>query len=233
MKMPKFRLPRGRPPSDARTPTDRPNGRVGFGLLMIGTGRAAGFAQFGGSVDAFLASLAPLLGCLIVLGGVLAWYGHPLAGLSALLTSVCGLLAPAIIADGFCRVWQRRQHWALYANVLNCAQWLMLVVLVLLLPLASLGVAAGLPTPYAVYLVMAAFGVYMLWFHWFTARHVLDLSAGRAALVTLAVVFGTGALLQLPMLLAGRPLTGGFAPPAGTASTAHPAATPATPTTNS
>ncbi len=232
MKMPKLKLRLGGPPSGNRQPADRPNGRVGFGLLMIGTGRVAGFAQFGDSIDAFLASLAPLLGCLIVLCGVLAWYGRPLSGLSALLTGVCGLLAPLIIADGFCRLWQRRQHWALYANVLNCAQWLMLAVLLLIVPLASLGVAAGLPTPQAVLLVMGAFGLYMLWFHWFTARHVLDLSPGRAALVMLAVVFGTGALLQLPVLLAGKPMTGAFPSPAGEAPGAQPAAGPA-PSTNS
>ncbi len=205
MRMPRIKLPQGGPPPGAGKPAGRPNGRVGFGLLLIGTGRAAGFAQFGASVDAFLASLAPLLGCLIVSCGVLAWYGHPLAGLSAFLTGVCGLLAPAIIADGFCRAWQRRQHWPLYANVLNCAQWLMLAVLVLLLPLASTCVAAGLPVPVAVGSMMGALLLYMLWFNWFTARHVLDLSAGRAAVLTLAVVFGTGALLQLPGLLTGTP----------------------------
>ncbi len=210
MKMPKFNLPK-RPQRD-----DKPNGRVGFGLLLIGTGRAAGFAQFGGSAEAFLASLAPLLGFLIVLGGVVAWSGRPWVGLAAVLTGVCDLLAPVVIADGFCRLWQRRQHWALYANVLNCAQWLMLAVLLLLLPLASLAIALGLPAARAALPVMGVFGLYVMWFHWFTARHVLDLSRGRALLVMLAVVFGTGLLLQVPVLLAGKPVTDTFlttAPP--------------------
>jgi hypothetical protein len=210
MKMPKFQLPPIGPPSSGRAPADRPNGKVMLGLLLIGTGRVAGFAQFGGTTDAFLASLAPLLGFLIVLGGVIAWYGHAVAGLTAVLTGVCGLLTPAIIADGFCKLWKRRQHWALYANVLNCAQWLMLAVLLLLIPLASVFVGAGLSTSAAARLMMAAFGLYIVWFHWFTARHVLDLSAGRAVLITLAVVFGTGTLLQLPALLAGKPMTGAF-----------------------
>ena len=195
---------------DRGTRPERPNGRIGLGLLLIGTGRAAGFAQFGGNADAFLASLAPLLAVLIVLGGVAAWAGHPWIGLTAVLTGVCDLLAPAVIADLFCRLWHRRQHWALYANVLNCAQWLMLAALVLLLPLASLGTALGLPSQQAALLVMAAFGLYVMWFHWFTARHVLDISRGRALLVMLAVVFGTGLLLQAPMLLAGKPMASTF-----------------------
>ena len=214
-----------RPDRGTRAP--RPNGRIALGLLLIGTGRAAGFAQFGGNVDAFLASLAPLLAILIVLGGVVAWSGHPWAGLSAVLTGVCDLLAPAVIADLFCRLWHRRQHWALYANVLNCAQWLMIAVLLLLLPLASLGSAMGLSMQHAGLLLMALFGLYVLWFHWFAARHTLDLSRGRALLVMLAVVFGTGLILQAPLLLTGKKLTSTLlAPPdrRARASTAPPVA---------
>lgn len=183
---------------------ERPNGRVVLGLVLIGTGRPAGFAQFGGTREAFLASLAPLLGFLLVIGGVLAWSGHAATGAASVLSGVCDLLAPPVIGDLFCRYWRRRQHWALYANVLNCAQWLMLAVLALLLPLASLALSAGLSARVASALVMGIFGMYVLWFHWFTARHVLDLSRGRAALVMLGVVFGTGLLLQAPPWLAGR-----------------------------
>ncbi len=200
MKFPTLNRPRGTKP-------DRPNGRIAFGLLLIGTGRVAGFAQFGGNADAFLASLAPLLAFLIVLSGVVAWSGQPRTGLSAMLTGLCDLLAPAVIADLFCRLWRRRQRWALYANVLNCAQWLMLAVLVLLLPLASLGNALGLSVPQAGLLLMVVFVLYVMWFHWFTARHALDLSRGRALLVMLAVVLGTGLLLQVPMAVAGKPMT--------------------------
>jgi len=182
----------------------RPNGRVALGLLLIGTGRQAGFAQFGANADAFLASLAPLLAFLIVLAAALAWSGNALAGLAFFLSAVCDLLAPVVIVDLFCRLWHRRQHWALYANVLNCAQWLMLAALVLLLPLASLTVAAGLSPAAAAGLMIAAFALYAMWFHWFTARHVLDISCGRALLVMLAVVFGTALLLQVPVVLAGH-----------------------------
>jgi hypothetical protein len=200
-----MRFPRRRADGSGPARAPRPNGRIGLGLVLIGTGRTAGFAQFGATTEAFLSSLAPLLGVLFVLGGVVAWYGQPMKGAAAVLTGVCDLLAPAVIADLFCRRWARRQHWALYANVLNCAQWLMLAALVLLVPLASFGLAAGLSMQAASLLTMVPFGLYVLWFHWFAARHVLDLSRGRAALVMACVVFGTGLLLQAPPLLAGEP----------------------------
>jgi hypothetical protein len=181
-----------------------PNGRIALGLLLIGTGRPSGFAQFGASADAFLASLAPLVGLLIVLACLLALSGHAVMGVSFFVTALCDLLAPVVIADLFCRLWQRRRHWALYANVLNCAQWLMLAALTVLLPLAGLCVALGVDASDAALLMIFVFGLYAMWFHWFTARHVLEISRGRALLVMLAVVFGTGVLLQVPMALAGR-----------------------------
>ena len=181
----------------------RPNGRVVLGLLLIGTGRTAGFAQFGASTDAFLASLAPCLGLLIVLAGTLAWAGHPGRGLSMFLYTLCSLLAPCVIGDVFCRLWDRRQNWALYANVLNCAQWLMLAVLILLVSAASFAVRSGVSVQQAAGIAAPVLAVYVAWFHWFAARHALQLSRGRALVVMLAVVFGTTALLYGPAYVAG------------------------------
>ncbi len=199
------------------TKKPRPNGRLALGLLLIGTGRPAGFAQFGGSAEAYLASLAPWLGLLIVLSGVLAWSGHPRPAVAFFLLAVCNLLAPVIIADVFCRLWDRRRQWALYANVLNCAQWLMLAAILLLLPFASASVLFGLSQDDAAHLLLGALAVYTLWFHWFAARHALQVSAGRAAMVMLCVVFGTGLILQVPLLLAGRAHLDPFAPGSGQA----------------
>jgi hypothetical protein len=179
----------------------RPNGRVALGLLLVGLGRPAGFAQFGGTVDAFLASLAPLLGFLIVLCGALAWTGHWLMGVTFFLVMVCDMLAPAVIADLFCRLWHRREHWARYANVLNCTPWLFIALFMLLMPLAATCVSAGLNPAIAAAGVMAALGLYGMWFNWFAARYVLQLSRTRALLVTMAVILGTVLIVQVPVTL--------------------------------
>ena len=172
--------------------------------MLIGTGRAAGFAQFGATREAFLASLAPWLALLIVLAATMAWSGHAALAAAFFLMALCNLLAPAVIADLFCRIWQRRDHWALYANVLNCSQGLMVAVFVLMLPLASAVVPLGASLGVATALLLGAWSVYALWFHWFAARHTLNISAGRAVVVMLTVVFGTGILLQLPSVIVGR-----------------------------
>jgi cytochrome c biogenesis factor len=183
----------------ARTP--KPNGRVAYGLLLVGLGKPAGFAQFGGSAEAFLASLAPLLGFLIVLSLVLVWSGRLILGVSFFLTMVCDLLAPAVISDVLCRVWKRHERWARYANVLNCTQWLMAAALVVLVPIEAVCVSAGRHLQVGAGAVLLVFCVYLMWFHWFAARHVLDLSSAKALLMMLAVVFGTGLLLQVPLVI--------------------------------
>jgi hypothetical protein len=184
--------------------TSGPNGKLVLGLLLIGTGKPAGFAQFGATREAYLASLAPWLGLVIVLAATTAWSGHAELGIAFFLIAVCNLLAPGVIAEVFCRLWDRREHWALYANVLNCSQWLVAGVALLLLPVASLTFALGAPLAVATGLVLAGWSAYVLWFHWFAARHALNLSRGRATVVMLAVVFGTFVLLQIPSVLVGR-----------------------------
>jgi hypothetical protein len=173
---------------------------VAFGLLLAGLGKSAGFAQFGGSTEAFLASLAPLLGVLIVLSLVLAWSSPLILALSFFLTAICGLLAPVVIADILCRLWQRQDRWARYANVLNCTQWLWACALAVLILVQAVFVSAGASMQVATGGMLVVFLIYVMWFHWFAARHVLDLSAAKALLMMLAVVFGTLLVLQLPLV---------------------------------
>ena len=157
-----------------------------------------GLPRFGGSAEAFLASLAPLLGFLIVLSLLIAWSGRPVLGLSFFLVMACDLLAPVVIAEVLCRLWQRRDRWARYANVLNCTQWLWVMALAVLVPIEALCVSLGASLQVATGAVLVVFCLYVMWFHWFAARHVLDLSVAKALLMMIAVVFGTGLLLQLP-----------------------------------
>lgn len=192
------------PPPPPAPKARGPNGKLALGLLLIGTGRPAGFAQFGATSDAFLASLAPWLALIIVLAATTAWAGHPELGIAFFLIAVCNLLAPAVIAEAFCRLWDRRDHWALYANVLNCSQWLTAAMFLLLLPFASATLALGAPLVVATGLLLGGWVAYVLWFHYFAARHALNLSRGRAVVVMLAVVIGTFVLLQIPAVLVGR-----------------------------
>jgi hypothetical protein len=177
----------------------QPRRRPALGLLLLGTGRPEGLAQFGTDTDSYLASLAPLLGLLIVMSGIVCLDAGLARGLLFFLIPFCNLLAPPVIGHVFCAVWGKRERWPLYANVLNWSQWLMVAVVVVLLPLASFTVGAGLSVMSATLLLLGTLGVYVLWFHWFLARHALALSRARALLVMVCMVFGTGLLLHGPI----------------------------------
>ena len=173
--------------------------RPALGLLLLGTGRAAGLEQFGGDPESYLGSLAPLLALQIVMGLLLAVNAGVVNGALFFLIMVCNLLTPPVIGHALCRWFGRLSQWPLYANVLNWSVWLMVVMLVVLLPFARVTLAFGVPPTAAAGLLLGALSLYVMWFHWFLARHALSLSRGRALLVMAAIVFGTGLLLQVPI----------------------------------
>jgi hypothetical protein len=180
-------------------PGSQPRRRPAFGLLLLGLGQARGLAQFGGDADSYLGSLAPLLGLQIVMALLfMLRAGFPLASLFFLIV-VCNLLAPPVIGHVFCAWWGRRALWPLYANVLNWSVWLMVGVLLVPLPAASMTLSVGVSPTAAATLLLGVLALYVLWFHWFLARHALQVSRARALLVMASVVFGTGLLVQAPI----------------------------------
>ena len=64
---------------------------------------------------------------------------------------------------------------------------------------------AGLSEHAATGLLVLGLGGYGLWLHWFLARHGLELSRLRAALLVMGVNLGTACLVLLPRLLLQRP----------------------------
>jgi hypothetical protein len=165
-------------------------------MLQLAAGRAQGVTFFGADVDAFLSSLAPLVAFALVSGGLVALAGKPRLAMELFLVSVIGMLAPAVIAHPLCRRWQREAYWPLYANILNWARLMFLM----LAPMA-LGVAAAAPG--AAWAIGIALMLYVLWFQWFVARTALRLSALRALALMAATQIGSNLLVLLPMLADG------------------------------
>jgi hypothetical protein len=187
-----------RPPGHG-VPGSQPKRRPAFGLLLLGVGRAEGLDQFGRDADSYLSSLAPLLGLLIVIALLFSVDAGFSRGGMFFLIVFCNLLAPPVIGHGFALWWRRLDRWPLYANVLNWSWWLMVCLVALLLPLSRLSLTTGILPVTAALLMLGVLTIYEAWFHWFLARHALQLSRRRALLVMLCVVFGTGVLLQVPI----------------------------------
>ena len=183
----------------------RPNrgrqGNIIRGLAQVARGRREGLAQFGGTSQSFLASLAPpvafpLVGALLALAG-----GHPLDALDELLATLCILLVPPVVSFELARLWQREALWLHFATAFNWCYWLVPLLGMALMFLLGLAVAAGLPQRGAVIGMVLLLGGYGLWLHWFLARHALQVSGVRAALLVVAMNLAVAVLVLGPRLL--------------------------------
>ncbi len=173
-----------------------------LGIWQLARGRAEGFAQFGSSREGFLTSLAPLIAFPLVGAGLGLLRGHGGAALGDLLATLCALLAPPVLTHGFARAWRREAAWLRFATAFNWCQWAIPVVATGLLLVLGVLMALGLPDGVAGGMLLAGLIGYGLWLHWFLARHGLDLSGPRAALLVAAVNAGTALLVLTPTLIA-------------------------------
>jgi hypothetical protein len=181
-------------------PRPRP-GSIVLGIVRLARGRADGMQQFGGTRDAFLASLAPLIAFPLVGGVLMLLGGGGLTAVSDLLATVCALIAPLVLSFEAARLWQRQQFWLRFATAFNWCQWVIPVVGSVLLLVFAILAALGLPRPLARGGVVLALLFYALWLHWFLARHGLGLSPVRALLMVFAVNLATVLLVVGPRMV--------------------------------
>jgi hypothetical protein len=172
------------------------------GVALVARGRADGIELFANTGQGFLASLAPMIAFPLVGTFILLMNGGGTGAIVDLLATLAILLAPPVLSFELARLWGRQAHWLRFATAFNWCQWLLpMLASVLLMALSAL-MQAGLPEQVATALLVGALGGYGLWLHWFLARHGLELSRLRAALLVLGVNLGTALLVVVPRLLA-------------------------------
>jgi len=172
-----------------------------FGIVRIATGHADGLAQFGDTKDAFLHSLAPLVAFPVVGAMLLLIQGEALVALSDLLTTLCALLAPPVLTYEAARLWGRSAQWTRFAVAFNWCQWAIPVLAMILVVVAGMLLALGVPSSVGLVLVVIGLAGYGMWLHWFLARNGLGLGVGRAILLVLAVNLATITLAFGPRLV--------------------------------
>jgi hypothetical protein len=184
----------------ARGPGASP-GSIVLGVTRLARGRADGLLQFGATRESFLASLAPLVAFPLVGGTLMLLGGGGMAALSDLLATLCALVAPPVLSFELARLWQRDTAWFRFATAFNWCQWVIPVLGSLLLLALGLLVGVGLPRRAAGGLALLGLVGYVLWLHWFLARHGLGVSRIRAAILVLGVNLATVAIVVGPRLV--------------------------------
>jgi hypothetical protein len=171
------------------------------GIWLLARGRAAGIKEFGNSVDALTASLAPLIAFPLVGAGITATNGQPKLAVIAFLARLCAVLAVPVITYEFARFTKRESLWLRTTAALDWSFWLIVPLLVAAGFIGTGLVAAGLSVKNAEYAAMALMIAYMLWLQWFTVRNGLEATALQAAGLVLANTVVLGALSAAPALI--------------------------------
>jgi hypothetical protein len=171
------------------------------GLLLLAGGKAAGIAEFGASADALLASLAPLIAFPLVLSLLAGLQGQPGAALVSFLAQVSAFLAVSVLTEGFA-AWARRDAlWVRTATALNWSFWLIIPLVLVADGVRAILVSAGVPPLVAFDLLMAALGIYLFWYHWFTIRQGLQVTLMAAAGIVLVTNIVVALLSVGPILI--------------------------------
>ena len=178
-----------------------------LGVLLLARGRADGILQFGDSSQAFLASLAPLIAFPLVGSILMLTEGGGLEAVADLLATLCALLAPPVLSYEPARLWHRQDRWLRFATALNWCQWAIPVMAIGLMVVVYPILAGVFSVRIAGFCVIFLLAAYALWLHWFLARHGLELSVFRAALLVVIVNVGTVVLVMAPRLVSGNALS--------------------------
>ena len=186
---PPNRGPKDRGPKDRGPGSNRPMRRAGLGLLYLAIGRRQGFDDFGNDADAYLASLAPLVAFDLVSNVLLAAAGNVHAAALIFLSTLCVMLAPAVVSHPICRRWGVAGVWPRYANILNWGQMLVFLVLAFASTIARLLIQTGAPPAIVENALRLGTACYVLWFQWFVARGALQLPRWKTFLLLLAMGF--------------------------------------------
>jgi hypothetical protein len=171
------------------------------GILRIARGRADGIGCFGSNVQAFLASLAPLIAFPLVGAFLGALSEGPRRALTGLAMTLCALLTPAVVSYELARVWKRTDAWIRFATAFNWCEWILPVLACVIMVPLSVAISLGLSEDAASLVLLGCLGAYGLWLHWFLARNALVLSRFRAVALVFLVNLGTVVVVMGPRLL--------------------------------
>ena len=171
------------------------------GLWRLAKGDAGGIGEFGGGVENFYASLAPLIAFPLVGAAATALQGNWRVALVGFIARLCGVLVLPVMVYEFARIYQREPLWLRTATALNWSFWVLLPVMVVGAFIGGILAQAGLSMVQAEYVTLGIAGLYLLWYRWFTLRAGLAVNGWRAALIVAVSGVLVGMFTALPILL--------------------------------
>jgi len=171
------------------------------GIARLARFRVDGFAEFVGTSQAVLNSLAPLVAFPLAGGLLQAGQGEWQSALSDLLATIVALLTPLVVTEFLARRWGREALWLRFAVASNWCQWAIPMALMAIVLVLWMGAQLGMhPSKAVVGGCLIGLICYGIALHYFLARVGLQLPRGRAVVMVLAADLLTGLLVVGPRL---------------------------------
>lgn len=177
------------------------------GIAKLACGKSKGIDEFSGTIEAFAASLAPLIAFPLVGAVVTGLSGNWKLAILGFLSRLCAVLVLPVVVYEFSRLFKRQDKWVRTAIALNWCFWLVLPAILLAAIVGSISAQAGLSIQRVEVVVLAGVGLYLLWNRWFVLKSGLRIKGWAAALILLTSLVLMGVLSMLPILI-GMPLAG-------------------------
>ncbi len=175
------------------------------GLWRLAKGDRAGIKEFGGSVDDFYASLAPLIAFPLVGALVTGLQVDWRTALLGLLARLCGVLVLPVLVYEFARLFGRKPLWLRTATALNWSFWVLLPVLLVGSFIGAILVQFGVTMETAELATLGLMGVYLFWYRWLVLRAGLALGGWQALLIVLVSTACIGLFVIIPVALGFGP----------------------------
>jgi hypothetical protein len=153
------------------------------GLFLLARGQKSGIKEFDPSMDAFTASLAPLIAFPLVGAVVSIVGGGWQLGIIGFLSRLCAVLALPVITHAFAKRLGREALWLRTATALDWSFWMILPLLFVAAFAGAILVECGISMQSAEFFAMGLIGGYLLWYHWIIVRAGLGLTRMQAVVL--------------------------------------------------
>ena len=180
------------------------------GLWRLARCERGGITEFGGELDHFYASLAPLIGIPLAGALVMALHGQWQQAVVGFLARLVAALVLPLAVFEFARLFNREKHWLRTATALNWSFWVLFPALLVAAFIGAILAQCGVPMTWAELITLGLVGLYLLWYrlfalaaglgvkYWQAGLILIVSSAAMAAVTILPYIFGLGATVQLP-----------------------------------
>lgn len=170
------------------------------GLWRLAKGERAGIGEFGGELEDFYASLAPLIGLPLAGALLLALHGAWQLALVGFLSRLVAVLLLPLAVYEFARLFGRETFWLRTATALNWSFWMLLPALLVASFIGAILAQCGLALMPAELLALGLMALYLLWYRLFALAAGLGLTYWRAGLIVLVSGLAMGIVTVLPSL---------------------------------